>query len=505
MVLYKKTLILRLILVIEILLFFWTVVLVPSWSWPTGKYFVTTANQQPVADAGTDTKVSELDGSVTLNGVGSYDSNAGQKLTFFWSELVDDSDGCSLLSFSDPYPVVSLKNSSNEYLCTFRLEVNDGQVDSLPDDVTVFVDAQDQMPAFISAGHFSFEEGVLGQATIQLVDPEEGEIDFIFEDTRGDFLAAGESLESLVTIHSSHRLEFSWNPTYENAGQYEFTVKADDGKNQITQEVLIEVVNVNRTPVFEQSLPDISVSTGVTIPGINLHNYFSDPDGDLLTFTVVEDSDLLISLQAGELSITVPKTFKGPAQMYFIAAESSGEIAVSNELSVALAVAQTTGNPEFVSGTTSGLGVVTIYNKKHDSLYTWTAFTRGGVLPKLISIADETFVLATKFLNRQQFAVFSIQGEVIDSVRLSSLIHWNFSLVVDSDHNSHTSEIILIGKRGSSIFLKLLRFNSSTQQLTISKSTKVTKVNEESITVVAQGSSIMLTDSTGKTIFLWNL
>lgn len=496
---------LKLLLAIEALLVCWAAVFVPSWSWPTGKFFIASANQRPVAHAGADTNVNELDGSVLLNGGASYDPDVNQQLTYTWTELVDQSDGCSLQSFSGQTPTVALENTLSDYVCSFRLEVNDGQADSLADEVNVVVSAQDQAPTFTSSSQLTFDEGQAGQVSILLADPENGEIDFTVEDSAGDFLNLGESLDSLMTIQSSRRVDFSWTPSFEQAGEYEFSLTASDGGNSITQEIVVTVTEVDRAPVLIQSLPDIQVSVGSNTPDINLADYFSDPDGDALTFTVVEDSDLSISLQDDELVITVPTSYQGPSQMFFIAAEAAGEIAVSNTVLVQLESVPAATLPKYVTGTTRGTGQVTVADKQHTTLSQWTAFEKGGVLPKLLFVSDQAYVLTTKYQNRQQFKVFSSSGEFLDGLRLSSLVSWEYSLPVETDHHPLTGELLLMGKRGTTIFLKVLKFDSSTQKITVSKSTKVGGITDDQVSVTTQGSSVMLTGDSDQVLFLWNL
>lgn len=91
-----------------------------------------TPNEPPIADAGSDQEV-YVGATVTLDGTASYDPD-NDPLTFRWTQ----SGG----------PSVTLSNLALEKLtftpttagtCSFRLTVNDGQLDSTPDHVTITV------------------------------------------------------------------------------------------------------------------------------------------------------------------------------------------------------------------------------------------------------------------------------------------------------------------------------------------------------------------------------
>jgi len=75
---------------------------------------------------------------------------------------------------------------------------------------------------------------------------------------------------------------FTWQPTYEQTGTYELTFAASDGTTQDNETIVITVHDVNRPPVFIE-INDMTVQANIPI---TFTVQASDPDNDLLTFSV---------------------------------------------------------------------------------------------------------------------------------------------------------------------------------------------------------------------------
>lgn len=74
---------------------------------------------------------------------------------------------------------------------------------------------------------------------------------------------------------------FSWTPSYSQAGSYDVTFVASDGRDQDSQTVTISVANVNRPPVFA-ALGDRSVDA---TDMLSFTVSATDPDGDNLAYS----------------------------------------------------------------------------------------------------------------------------------------------------------------------------------------------------------------------------
>ena len=90
-------------------------------------------NQLPIADAGAD-DVTEESTVVTLNGNKSKDSD-GDKLTYLWTLISKPTGSNAVLSDRTRVNPTFVADEIGDY--KFKLVVNDGKIDSLPDTVTI--------------------------------------------------------------------------------------------------------------------------------------------------------------------------------------------------------------------------------------------------------------------------------------------------------------------------------------------------------------------------------
>ncbi len=191
-----------------------------------------------------------------------------------------------------------------------------------------------------------------------------------------------------------------------SAGTATVTVTASDpGGASVTQEVRVEVEQGNRPPQASGTIPGQTVEAGeaVTLDG---SPYFSDPDGDVLTYAAASsnsgvatasrvDSEVTISGQAPgtttvtvtasdadgasslqEIAVTVtgrrnnrPPEARGEIPAFFLTAGESAEVDMSPYFS------DPDGDALTYDATTSAAGVVTA--SASDGTLTLTAGTRG--------------------------------------------------------------------------------------------------------------------------------
>ena len=77
---------------------------------------------------------------------------------------------------------------------------------------------------------------------------------------------------------------FNWTPNYTQAGDYDVEFVVEDAEFNDTETITITVNNVNRAPILDAAIPD-QIWDEDTTREINLSMYFSDPDGETLTYT----------------------------------------------------------------------------------------------------------------------------------------------------------------------------------------------------------------------------
>ena len=125
-----------------------------------------------------------------------------------------------------------------------------------------------------------------------------------------------------IDISYSGWMKFSsYKTTYDDAGEHIVTITADDGINEVSQDVTIIVTNFNRPPVMEK-INDIALKEGDPVA---VRVDAADPDGDDLTIEFSEPLDA-----SGEWL-----TEMGDAGTYnIIVTVSDGEAKVSQDFDI---------------------------------------------------------------------------------------------------------------------------------------------------------------------------
>jgi RHS repeat-associated protein len=230
---------------------------------------VADVNRAPTADAGQDQQhtmsVGQTQMTITLDGSASTDPD-GTIAVYGWS---GDPDPADVLA-----PTLSLGAGTHE----FTLVVTDNDsASSLPASVTITVQTPGNEPPVIDA-----VADLTGPEMETLTCQVSG------SDPNGDypltFSYNGSSLPSVSYLETSadNIYVLSWQPTYDNAGDYMVTFTVTDSKGlSNTHNLNIHITNVNRSPVLDSvDHQHVSESTLLefTISG-------TDPDGDHLTYT----------------------------------------------------------------------------------------------------------------------------------------------------------------------------------------------------------------------------
>ena len=95
---------------------------------------ITTANTRPVAEAGDNQTLDMSSGTVALDGRGSYDAD-GDDLTYRWSIVAQPSDALAVLDYSESSTPTITVSGAGTYVA--QLIVNDGEIDSSPDTMSI--------------------------------------------------------------------------------------------------------------------------------------------------------------------------------------------------------------------------------------------------------------------------------------------------------------------------------------------------------------------------------
>ncbi len=116
---------------------------------------------------------------------------------------------------------------------------------------------------------------------------------------------------------------FNWTPNFGDEGIYSVTFNVTDGEAWDNETIIINVTKTNRAPEFNSSstILDIILFEDNTTT-LNLSQYFSDPDGTPLIYTVSGNSNISITIVNGIATITPGLHWFGSEYVIFRANDS---------------------------------------------------------------------------------------------------------------------------------------------------------------------------------------
>ena len=225
------------------------------------------SNDPPVASAGADQSVN-AGNVVQLSGIASSDPDS-DPLTYTWTFVTRPSGSSAALSnATTPTPTFTADFPG---LYTVRLVVNDGTIDSAPDDVDIHTNG----PPIANAGS---DQTVPVGSTVQLdgidsSDPENSPLTYTwFLNTRPPGSAA--------TLSNSEIR----NPTFvaDLPGMYAAQLVVNDGLVNSASDLVI-IRTANRPPVANagSDIANVPLNTPVSLSG----SASADPDGDAITYS----------------------------------------------------------------------------------------------------------------------------------------------------------------------------------------------------------------------------
>lgn len=210
--------------------------------------------------------------------------------------LAEDSDGNDItyewtvndVTVSEDVSFMYETSYDDEGEVMISVIVSDGQESSVKN-WTITIENKNREPIFETFNNIEVEETETVYIDPVATDEDGDDITFIISEPVGN---NGE-----------------WETTFEDAGEYEITVIADDGKSQVEQTLTVTVLNKNRAPTVE----DIESITISETEEITLEVVAADADGDELEITVSEPvgDDLVWETSfedAGEYDVTITVT-----------------------------------------------------------------------------------------------------------------------------------------------------------------------------------------------------
>ena len=177
----------------------------------------------------------------------------------------------------------------------------------------------DNSPVFTSSATFSAAEN---QTTIGTVTATDAESDTLTYSISG----------SDITINSSSGvLTFASAPDYETKDTYTATVTVSDGANSTTQDITVNVIDVNEAPVFTSS-DTFSMNENNTSIGLVRA---TDPESDTLTYSI-SGSDITINSSTGVIAFASAPDYETKNSYSATVTVSNGTDSVTQSITVAI-------------------------------------------------------------------------------------------------------------------------------------------------------------------------
>lgn len=243
-------------------------------------------NAKPVADAGLNQTTYEESASIRLDASNSSDSD-GDTIQFFWAELEDTADGCSLVDFTVAVPEVTILNRPEEYSCVFQVTVDDGRDESEPDEVVLYIDGDNDAPILPELADVTATSGSTVSFSFRTHDPENDAVTVEVVDTAGDFTQAGIALATLLNTQSSGVSEFRWLPESQHVGTYTLTISANDTKTTSEQTILITVNATDTTFAYSRGATNgKGIVTLFNVNGVELTQWMAFNSGGVTPIVV---------------------------------------------------------------------------------------------------------------------------------------------------------------------------------------------------------------------------
>ena len=240
---------------------------------------------------------------------------------------------------------------------TATVTASDG-TNSTTQDITVNVtNVNDVAPEFTSSTTFSAAENQTAIGTVTATDDEGDDVTFTISGSE-------------ININSSSGvLTFASAPDYETKSSYTATVTASDGTNSTTQNITVNVTNVNDVaPVFTSSATFSAAENQTAIGTVTA----SDADEDDITFTV-SGSELSIT-SAGVLTFASAPDYETKSSYTATVTASDGTNSTTQDITVNVTNVNDVA-PEFTSSTTfsaaenqTAIGTVTATDDEGDDV-----------------------------------------------------------------------------------------------------------------------------------------
>ena len=170
-------------------------------------------------------------------------------------------------------------------------------------------------------------EGAIEAVTLMAGDTSDAmDVSMYFSDADGDTLTytAISDMEMYATVAVDGSMV---TITGVSAGMATVTVTANDGKGGTAMQPIMVTVP-NSAPMAEGSIEAVTLMAGDTSDAMDVSMYFSDADGDTLTYTAISDMEMYATVAVDGSMVTITGVSAGMATVTVTANDGKGGTAM---------------------------------------------------------------------------------------------------------------------------------------------------------------------------------
>lgn len=301
-------------------------------------------NDAPVfANAPYTVTVPENNASVIVHTVSATDADSGNTLTYFLSGV--GSGDFSILSSTGLVSLNTALDYERKSSYVLSVIVRDGNGGQATSSLTVTVSDENDSPSFIGTPYsVSLDEDVsIGTTVLQASAIDEDSNDTL------TYTLSGTNSSDFSIASSTGIITTAVTLDYESVSSYSLTVTVSDGRDSISQAIIISITDKNDAPIFVAAPYSITVDENTTTSSLLTISASDRDTADTLNFLLLGSGSELFSihLTSGVVALTTALDYE-VTSLYTLTvrvSDSNGGIATT---SLTVTVSDVNDSPQFL-------------------------------------------------------------------------------------------------------------------------------------------------------------